>query len=77
MRYLVRWPNVISAAVASGSKCHPPAGGVGDDGGELQQPPPADNDSGWAVPAAAAAGGRWRTEPFRTSLPVPGATFVT
>lgn len=67
--YLVRWPNVISAAGASGLKCHPP-GAADDDGGC--------GGSGWAeAGGAAAAGGHYRTRAFRTSLPVPGATFVT
>lgn len=80
--YLVRWPNVISAAGASGLKCHP----LGDDGdggrrdvghgggGSLLAD---DSGSGWAEAGvvAAAAGGRYRTT--WTSLPVPGATFVT
>lgn len=76
--YLVRWPNVISAAGASGLKCHPPGGERDVDGGSLLAD---DSGSGWAeagVAAAAAAGGdHFRTRAFRTSLPVPGATFVT
>lgn len=84
--YLVRWPNVISAAGASEwLKCHPPGaadcdGGerdVGYDGSLLAD----DSGSGWAEAgvdaAAAAGGGYYRTQAFRTSLPVPGATFVT
>lgn len=79
--YLVRWPNVISAAGASGLKCHPPGddgdGGRRDvgrgGGGSLLAD---DSGSGWAeAGVVAAAGGRYRTT--WTSLPVPGATFVT
>lgn len=70
----------MSAAGASGLKCHPPGavdygGGCdfGGDGSLLAD----DSGSGWAEAGVAAAGGHYRTRAFRTSLPVPGATFVT
>lgn len=69
--YLVRWPNVKSAAGASGLKCHPPDDGGCDAGGLLLAD---DSGSGWAEAGLAAD----RTRAFRTILPVvPGATFVT